>query len=526
MDKSGAYLCTIKDRLIGTRNSGYFAYGILMIAVFAAYANVYTNPFLYDDLILIIENHLLDSWAYLSTLFVTSLPNGSISSSSYYRPLQMLLYLVIRQADGLSITAFHGLNVGLHALNACLVFKLGQKLQFNRPASFLAALLWAVHPMQTEAITYISATADPLYSFFCLAGMIVLLPDFAPKRLLLAAPLMVLGLLSKESAIAFPLLAMSCVYFLSDRRCEPKTYRRLWPLAVLGVAYAGLRYFILPHSGGLPKAYTPAAPVDFAVLASLPHYLGFMLYPRHLHMEHDLPVYLTIWHAGVLAGIGLALAVIWQVSRPQSVRSLPLSWGLCWFAAALSPVFLTEGVFYEHWLYLPSAGLFLGAAQGLALLLERLPRLYSRLARAAAVALAGLAVVYAGIATQWQNLIWRDPIIFYQYTIDQGERTPKMHVNLGVLYIDQGKNAEAIEQEQLAITNSNDTVAAAQANMGIAQLLTDQSSEDGLVHLRRALEIDPGFYPTLEALALHYEQVGNTAEALLYQDKADQARQK
>jgi tetratricopeptide (TPR) repeat protein len=502
------------------------AYMVLAIAVFAAYANVYANPFFYDDLILVTGNQLLRSWSYLSSLFYTLLPDGNNHSSSYFRPVQMLLYLILFQAGGLSLAAFHGLNIALHAANACLVFKLGRKLQFKWLASFLAALLWAVHPVQTEAVTYISATADPLYSFFCLLGIIVLLPDFSSRRLLLVILLMILGLLSKESALSVPFLAMACLYFRNDRRFELKPYLRLWPLVALCAIYAGFRYYFLPHIAGLPKAQAPLAVVNFAAFATLPYYLRFMLPPYHLHMEHDLSDYATIWHAGVLAGIGMSLAAFWQILRPQSERSLPFSWGIGWFVAALLPTFLTEGVFYEHWLYLASAGLFLGVAQSLTLCIERLPGTYPRLAEKTVVILALLAIVFAGLATWRQNMVWRDPVAFYLHTIDQGEPTPKMHTNLGALYIGQGKYAAAIEQNRLAITNSQDTIAAAEANLGIALLLSDAQSTEGIEHLQRALEIDPAFYPALEALAMHYAEQGNTEEARLYQDKADQARQK
>ena len=70
------------------------------------------------------------------------------------------------------------MNVFLHLINVLMIFVIAQRLGFSMLGAWIAALLWGVHPVHTEAVTYQSATADPLYTFFILFGVYFLAPEF------------------------------------------------------------------------------------------------------------------------------------------------------------------------------------------------------------------------------------------------------------------------------------------------------------------------------------------------------------
>jgi hypothetical protein len=197
----------------------YVPYIALIAAVFLAYSNVYHNDFLYDDISLITENKFLTSWNYLGILFATPALQGYSATfhDPFYRPLQMFLYLCVYQVAGPSTIAFYFLNLTLHSSNACLLYALGIRLGFNRVGVFLAVLLWALHPVHTEAITYMSGTADPLCGVFLLSGILVLVPEYSRWRVLTACALFVLALLSKETAVVFPLLVMGLLFYRSEK---------------------------------------------------------------------------------------------------------------------------------------------------------------------------------------------------------------------------------------------------------------------------------------------------------------------
>ena len=325
----------------------WIPYALLVGAVFVAYAGVYHNAFVYDDDKLIVHNVFLRSWRYLPTLFTTMLTAGVASADMYYRPMQILSYLITFQLAGLSTAAFHFLNLALHAANTCLLLLLGRRLGFAPKAVFVGALIWALHPTDTESVTYMSATADVLGAFFCLLGAVVLLPDFTPRRVALAAICMVLGLLSKETAVVFPLLAASCVYCVNKKRLELRSYVCLWPLFALAAVYVGLHVLLAPH---LPQATgvagaaaggaaTELAATNFDSFATLALLLRLLVWPAGLHMEHDLPSYASPWHIEVLVGFIFAAGTAFFVMRKKNRASLPLVWGLLWFFAAYAPVF-------------------------------------------------------------------------------------------------------------------------------------------------------------------------------------------
>jgi hypothetical protein len=253
------------------------------LAIFAAYSNVYHNAFLYDDKTLITDNFFLTSWRSFDTLFVTSTLQGNNlrNIDSFYRPLQILLYLFICQTAGPSTVAFHLLNISLHALNACLLFTLGVKMGFQRSATMLAVLLWALHPVQTEAVTYMSGTADPLCGAFLLPGVLVLAAGFNPPRVMSACFFLALALLSKETAVVFPLLAMGLLFYSSEERWALSTYLKTWPFWLLtGLYYLG-RTTVLNFSGMFPNISVEDRIYTF--LASLPVYLRFLVWPTDLH---------------------------------------------------------------------------------------------------------------------------------------------------------------------------------------------------------------------------------------------------
>ncbi len=508
-------------------------YLLLVIAVLAAYANIYGNQFLLDDEFLIYRNRFISEWKYAGTIFLSSSTAGWGGIDPFYRPLQTLLYLLIYQFFDLSLAAFHFLNMALHAANACLVYALGRRLGFKSAAVFLATLIWSLHPIHTEAVTYMSATADPLYAFFCLLGVLVLLPDFTPRKMFVASCIFVLGLLSKEAALVFPLLAMSVLFLTSVKRWQLKTYVKTWPLWLVLAAYILARFTVLNFSGfdfyKEHNIYTDHLDVRiFTFLASLPEYLRILLWPSDLHMDRALAVPVTLWRPPVLGGALLVLVALAQIIGTRGPSNASLGWGLLWFGAAYAPntgIFLPiNALILEHWTYLPSAGLFLGVAQSLAARLERIPVWAARSVVAAAILLAAT----FGILTFMQNRVWHDPILFNRHIISYDGGSARAHGNLGMAYDDAGDFTHAIEEYRTAISKLDNVP---QAHHNLALALLQQSADkahiaEAIAEEKRAIMIDPNFYPAYDRLVLIYERTGDMAEAGIYRRRSKEVRQK
>lgn len=517
-------------------------YFVLAFIVFAAYIDIFNNVFLFDDNLLIQLNTYLQDWSHIGELLTRSTTGGVHIAGGFYRPAQMILYLFIYHLGGGTEFWFHLLNLSLHMVNTCLVYKLGTKLGFNPWAVFLAALVWGLHPLHTEAITYMSATADPLFAMFCLWAIIFLLPDFTPGKILKAIPLFLLGLCSKEAAVMLPLLVMICLFFANPQRLDFRIYIRTWPLWVISLIYV----FWRTHASGFdgPQTYEydyslpgysqlrlyAAHPMYriYTFFASLPLYLQLLIYPAGLHMERNLTVYPTLFAPPVLKGLAVFVLAAAQIVRScrRPDRGIEISWGLLWFAAAHGPdsgiLIPVNSLFLEHWMYLPSVGLFLGLAQTAYKFLQDRPRNY-------AVGLSVITLIFAGalaVKTYSQNKIWHDPDSFYHNIFAYGEVSARAHNNLALYYSDQGRYDEAVEQFKEAIKTS-DVYPETRFDLALTYLHMPPNQnahvDEAIANLKRSIEIDPNFYRSYNMLGNIYEGLLNDPEtAKRYHDQAEE----
>ena len=512
-------------------------YAVLIVAVLVAYSNVYHNDFLFDDIPLIRDNKFLTSWHYFGTLFVTQTTQGGGVVGPFYRPLQLLLYFFIYQAFGLSTIAFHLLNVTLHSLNACLLYVLGIRLGFQRIAVLLAALLWAIHPVQTEAVTFMSGTPEPLCGAFLLSGILVLVPDFRRRHIPASCLLFAMALLSKETAVVFPLLAMGLLFYRSENRWSLRTYLQTWPFWLTTAIYFLARETVLNFNGFLGFYNTGVIATEtiwdrfYTFLATLPAYLRLLVWPTGLHFRisanayflDTVPVYKVLLIPDIAAGLALlAVAftiIVWKPARPAT----PLAWGLLWASALHAPqssiLAPANTILFEHWMYLPTMGLALGVGESVARLSGHLgsPRLR--------VVLAGLSVLTAcvfGAMTFEQNKVWRDVIVLYKNIFTYDEVPADAHNRLGVAYQEKGQYALAAEQFRIALA-LDDHDAKIHYNLALALLYLDlgkPSFDEAMKQLQYTIDLDPDYYRVYDTLAAICVSHGNLAGEAEYRAKS------
>jgi tetratricopeptide (TPR) repeat protein len=507
-------------------------YAPLALAVFAVFGNIYGNTFAGDDIQLIVNNHFLRDWGSIGRIFVTSALSGSGSTGDLYRPLQILIDLVIYQTFGLQPVVFHVLSVALQAANVCLVYALGRKLDFKLLPVFLAALVWGVHPIEAESITHISAVADLLFAFFCLIGFLLVLPDFSPRKIALVCPIFVLGLLSKEAAVIFPALVVVTMFLVSPRRRDAKIHMRTWPLWLIAGIYILLRFTVLDFqsadvnlssANAIGHAYATHFLYRFyTCLATLPLYVKQVLWPVGLHFEIYFPVYSDPFHWQVMLGLAFVLAVIAQLLWGQGRRGLALSWGLLWFGASLAPdtglLIPATFLFAEHWLYLPSAGLFLGVAQTAAKFFEA--RHWKKM-RAAGVVAGLLLACAVGALTFQQNRAWRDNFTLYSYMLTFNEPLPRAHTGVAEMYMRRGELDKSLAE--LRIANSYlDTVPQVHNDIAYVLMLRPDwraYTDEAIAELNRTLELSPDYASAYEGLAFIYSRLGDKKKERFYEER-------
>src|SRR5262245_55567644 len=192
----------------------------------ATFANGLHNEFVYDDHAQVTRNALVRSLDPRPILAVGAVTHGHVE---WYRPLTIYSLAVNWAISGDQPFSYHLVNIALHAANACLVFSIALVLFGRRAVAVVAAALFAVHAVHTEAVTPVFGRADLLAAFFVLAAWRLALPPGEPRGWRAAAVVGcgAAGLLAKESAIVLiPLI------FVSDVVLMPATHGTVWRRAV------------------------------------------------------------------------------------------------------------------------------------------------------------------------------------------------------------------------------------------------------------------------------------------------------
>ena len=139
---------------------------ILIVVGFIVYGNTFVNEMLWDEHDLIINNEYIRDWKYFPKYFSENLIAGSGIVSNYWRPLLLISFFIDYKIGGLEPFVYNLQNMSWHILSSVLFFVLLRRLSLSISVSLLSSLLFLVHPVQTEAITYISGRADPMHMTF------------------------------------------------------------------------------------------------------------------------------------------------------------------------------------------------------------------------------------------------------------------------------------------------------------------------------------------------------------------------
>jgi tetratricopeptide (TPR) repeat protein len=322
--------------------------------------------------------------------------------------------------------------------------------------------------------------------------------------------LYILSIFSKETAIAaFPVFFM--LIFVKIIQSKQKftqsiqLYAKAYIVACASIVVVGiymlLRLTILNFSNvfnyySVQNEYSTHLVIRLFTFAKvLWIYLGILLWPNPLHMERSVSIVTSFfaWQVwGILLVIGAVLFLsIWEVRKNKTAIIL---FGFVLSASLLIPVsgiVPINGILYEHWLYIPSIGLWLIAYGLLYLGYKKLPiairhRLYAILI-SFAILLASLYIVL----TIRQNNIWSDPVTFYTYTLSFAPDSARLHNNLGMSLSDKGQNQEAIAEYKKALALGQD-YPQIYNNLGNAEIATGQY-KDAEINLKKALQLSPGF---------------------------------
>jgi len=430
---------------------------LLVLAVLLCYVIALGGPFLWDDEVTIVGNSLIRSWSSIPQIFVSSLFGERMGGIGFYRPLATLSYLFDYQLFGLSAFGFHLTSIILHAANALLVYALLLRFDLRYRFAFIGALFFAVHPVQIEAVTYISGRNDLLFLLFSLLTILTFLSGMRGKPLayIFSVLCFALALLSKENAVVVPVLLIPLVW-LERKKAEGRLpYLTLALLLLVSVAYAVFRFVLINQSSTGTLSWIAEATL-FERFLTVPHalfqYVLLLLVPFPLHMEYQFvetsPWNLWLWMGMplLLAGIGAGIAFVRQRFLASAL--------FFWFFVSLLPVLnfpvATPSTLREHWLYLPSVGAF----ALIALILQRYDEGISPSARRLFLGVCVCVALVFGALTIQRNQDWLSPLRLYAHDVQWEPKSFLLWNNLGVEQYRRGDRTAAKESFLQAVAMS------------------------------------------------------------------------
>jgi len=503
--------------------AGFFIPLIILAAVFS-YFNSLNNEFVWDDEDFILKNSTVKDWMMWPRVFTENTIHGARKGSNFYRPLQSLTHGVDYAIWKEKTAGHHATNIIFHIMASVAAY-LALKNIFSGRLSFFAALFFAAHPVQTEAVTYISGRSDPMAAFFVILAIILFERHFVLSCLSFG-----LALMSKESGLIAPFLII--LYYSFPESCPGSVkagrrilFKNIIPFVVIAVIYAALRLTVLDFSRTIgenlpqPYFYVPFYMRLCTFLKALPVYFSILLWPFGLHMERQLSLGRGIFEPQVFLGLLIAVSLFFIAYRARR-QSPALLFSVCWFFIAMLPnsnLIPINALIYEHWLYLPSLGFFIAIAWAFEELFKR-----GKVVKYTAVFLAIFLTLFYIWRANERNREWRDHVSFYESTIRHAPDSGRLHNNLAMAYADRGRIDDAIKEYKRAITLGDYYP---QPHFNLANIYINKGDYDSAIkELKRSVEIDNNFLYSRENLAVLYFNKGmiseskNEAEFILRQE--------
>jgi cytochrome c-type biogenesis protein CcmH/NrfG len=463
---------------------------LLVLLAVIVYANTLQVPFYFDDDVNIVSNPVIRS---LSGFF-----GGDGYEFSPNRFVAFITFTLNYAFGGLNVTGYHLVNLAIHTGNSLLVYtfvRLLMQTPFLRGINsrakvfipLVTAVLFTVHPLQTQSVTYIVQRVASLVAFFYLAAIVSHLKwrlareegarFFSGRVLFMWVVSLVSALLAmktKENAFTLPLalLLVECCFFGLPGR------QRLLEMApvLLTIFVIPLTMMNISQLGGhLMSEVKSATEVETLLSRSEYLYTQFGVICRYIGLLF-VPIGQTLdYHTGYQASFSLSdprafipllflmtLALTAVVLLAKSGEAAMggetggsrygmrlIGFGICWFFLTISvesSIFPISDVYFEHRAYLPSVGFFLCLSALATLAWDRWGVLDKVM-----VPLVVIVVLLLSGATIARNQLWRDPVAMWQDVKRKSARNPRAWVNLGKEYSVRKMYREAIVEYQGAI---------------------------------------------------------------------------
>jgi protein O-mannosyl-transferase len=441
----------------------------LCAATLTIYFGALHGGFHYDDSITVQENPHLGHWQ----TFVGHLDH-------MVRPVLYATFLFDRSLYGTNPAGYHLLNLLLHLGSGLLIYRILSRAVTEEIGlvPFLTALLFLIHPITTETVTYISGRASGLMAFFYLFAFFLYIKASEHqdstnlRRLYLSGSILmlILSLGSKETAVTFPLalllwdLLMRRLKGLSLRSAILSGHLPFWIVLLLAATWASVhpRYTALAQFSFTLRPFWDNA---LSELHATAYALLLFFTPWNQNFDHHLPEIHSLFQWPFPLDLLLLSGTV--AAGLFSWRRYPLvAFGLGWFFIQLLPISLIprNDLLSERNLYLPSIGLFLAIVALGSYFTQRVTTLLARpgFIRFTLIGIAALLVIVLGIFTYQRNLLYQDRLFLWSDAVLKSPAKARPHNNLGYAYALHDDWDRAIEEFRTAAMLDPDFILAQQ----------------------------------------------------------------
>ena len=478
----------------------------LAILVFAVYSNSLGNQFLSDDIAGIVQDKNMGNWFYY-------LRHWTINSARYF------FYCIVFKLFGLNPIFFRLINIFFHLGCVWVIFALLSLLN-GVPVALLVASLFAVHPLLSEGVVWISGGLYAQYGFFVLLSFLLYyvsrLKNWSVKYYWASVLIYIPGLFTTEkAAVLFPVL----IFFelatnkLKDHWKKLIPYFLLTLVIVFMVVFGGQlgqRITALRTSYYQEKGfYNPLTQIPTAVA----NYLFLIIWPQKLSLYHSEMVFSNAQYAlmAIVTLVYFGLIVFTFIKKKYRIYSFWLSFFFISLLPMITPL-KVAWIVAERYTYLGSLGIFVLIGIGLQKMGNILKNKYLF------YTFFGIIIISLSVRTIIRNVDWKDQDHLWLAAAKTSPSSPQNHNNLGDLYGRQGNFEKAIEEFKIAIAllpNYGD----AYHNMANSYLQLGKI-DLAIENYQKALTFNPGLWQSHQNLAAIYAQKGQIDLTLEHLEKA------
>jgi Flp pilus assembly protein TadD len=523
---------------------------LMLLLGFFAYSNTLKSPFQFDDPVYIEENILIsDPSELLSPLSAASrLPDNNVKLTVLTRYLSHLTFAINYWLGGFEVRGYHATNLAIHLVNALLVYWF-VLLSFRTPylrnsglykssglIALFSALVFVAHPVQTQAVTYITQRFTSMCAMFYLLSLTL----YIKARLsegkkghalyLLSFMSALMAMFTKEISFTLP-LAIALYEFmffepgLKSRAKRLLPYFLIMPTVPLLVSatdfemYSGRQLVDILTKATAEITQTEITSWEYFLtqLRIIPTYLRLLFLPINQNLDYNYPIYNTFLNVTVLISFvflasiaGLGVVLLRRSARTDPSLRL-VSFGIFWFFITLSvesSFIALVDVIYEHRLYLPGMAVFPAFAAGVYYTTKK----FSSKKTLVTVAVCVAVVISLAIASHERNEVWKTKAGLWEDVVRKAPGKWRGYYNLGVAYDHMGRIDDAFRYYEKAIALKPDSP---EPHVGLGVIYARRGMLDrAILHYKKAINLWPAYPKAYYNLGNAYFKKGLVDKAI------------